>query len=233
MRLSIVIPVYNEHKTLAEIVSKVKKADIGDIKKEIIVVDDGSNDGSIKLLKEEIEPVVDRVIYKQKNMGKGAAVSTGFKHARGDMVIIQDADLEYEPREYTRLLEPILEGRADVVYGSRFLGGRPHRVHMFWHQVGNNFLTTFSNMFTNLNLTDMETCYKLFKKEVIDSIKIEEKRFGLEPEITAKVARGKWRVFEVGISYYGRGYAEGKKIGLKDGFRAIYVILKYGIFKRR
>ncbi|NQT67083.1 MAG: glycosyltransferase family 2 protein [Actinobacteria bacterium] len=233
MKLSIVVPVYNEDKTVETIIRKVKEADIGDVEKEIIVIDDGSSDESIKILKERIEPLVDKVIYKEKNMGKGAAVRTGFENVTGDIVIIQDADLEYDPQEYKRLLQPILEGKADVVYGSRFMGGRPHRVHMFWHQVGNNFLTTLSNMFTNLNLTDIETCYKMFKKEVIDSIKIEENRFGLEPELTAKVARGKWRVYEVGISYYGRNYKEGKKINWKDGFRAICVILKYGIFKRR
>ena len=233
MKLSIIIPAYNEDRTLEELIRKVKDVNLGQIKKEIIIVDDGSSDESIIILKEKIEPIVDKVIYKKKNMGKGAAVKTGFENATGDFVIIQDADLEYDPDEYNRLLEPILEDKADVVYGSRFMGGRPHRIHMFWHQVGNNFLTTLSNMFTNLNLTDIETCYKLFRKGVIDSIKIEENRFGLEPELTAKVARGKWRVYEVGISYYGRSYQEGKKINWKDGFRAMYVILKYGIFKRK
>jgi len=227
-----VVPVYNEDKTVETIIRKVKEADIGDVEKEIIVIDDGSSNESIKILKETIEPLVDKVIYKEKNMGKGATVRTGFENVTGDIVIIQDADLEYDPQEYKRLLQPILGGKADVVYGSRFMGGRPHRVHMFWHQIGNNFLTTLSNMFTNLNLTDMETCYKMFKKEVIDSIKIEENRFGLEPELTAKVARLKCRIYEVGISYYGRSYDEGKKINWKDGLRAIYVILKYGIFKR-
>ena len=233
MKLSIIIPAYNEDRTLEELIRKVKDVNLGQIKKEIIIVDDGSSDESIIILKEKIEPIVDKVIYKKKNMGKGAAVKTGFENVTGDIVIIQDADLEYDPQEYKRLLQPILEGKADVVYGSRFMGGRPHRVHMFWHQMGNNFLTTLSNMFTNLNLTDIETCYKMFKKEVIDSIKIEENRFGLEPELTAKVARGKWRIYEVGISYYGRSYKEGKKINWKDGFRAMYVILKYGIFKRK
>ena len=233
MKLSIVIPVYNEDKTLEEIIKKVKAIDLGAIEKEIVVVDDGSSDKTIDILKKTIEPLVDKVIYKEKNMGKGAAVRTGFENVTGDIVIIQDADLEYDPQEYKRLLQPILEGKADVVYGSRFMGGRPHRAHMFWHQVGNNFLTTLSNMFTNLNLTDIETCYKMFKKEVIDSIKIEENRFGLEPELTAKVARLNCRIYEVGISYYGRNYEEGKKINWKDGLRAIYVILKYGIFKRR
>lgn len=233
MKLSIVIPVYNEDKTLEEIIKKVKAIDLGAIEKEIVVVDDGSSDKTIDILKKTIEPLVDKVIYKEKNMGKGAAVRTGFENVTGDIVIIQDADLEYDPQEYKRLLQPILEGKADVVYGSRFMGGRPHRVHMFWHQMGNNFLTTLSNMFTNLNLTDIETCYKMFKKEVIDSIKIEENRFGLEPELTAKVARLKCRIYEVGISYYGRSYDEGKKINWKDGFRAIFVIIKYGIFKRK
>jgi len=233
LKLSIVIPVYNEDKTLEEIIKKVKAIDLGAIEKEIVVVDDGSSDKTIDILKKTIEPLVDKVIYKEKNMGKGAAVRTGFENVTGDIVIIQDADLEYDPQEYKRLLQPILEGKADVVYGSRFMGGRPHRVHMFWHQMGNNFLTALSNMFTNLNLTDIETCYKMFKKEVIDSIKIEENRFGLEPELTAKVARLKCRIYEVGISYYGRSYEEGKKINWKDGFRAICVILKYGIFKRR
>lgn len=233
MKLSIVVPVYNEDKTLEMIIRKVKEVDIGDVEKEIIVIDDGSSDESIKILKERIEPLVDKVIYKEKNMGKGAAVRTGFENVTGDIVIIQDADLEYDPQEYKRLLQPILDGKADVVYGSRFMSGRPHRVHMFWHQIGNNFLTTLSNMFTNLNLTDMETCYKLFKKEIIDSINIEENRFGIEPELTAKVARLNCRIYEVGIFYYGRNYEEGKKINWKDGFRAICVILKYGIFKRR
>jgi len=232
MKLSVVIPSYNEDKTLEEIIHKIKAADIGKIEKEIILVDDGSSDNTIDILKNKIEPIVDKIIYQEKNMGKGAAVRTGFKHTTGDLIIIQDADLEYDPQEYKILLKPILDGNADVVYGSRFLGGRPHRVHMFWHKIGNSFLTTLSNMFTNLNLTDMETCYKVFKKEIINSFKIEENRFGLEPEITAKIARIKCRIYEVGISYYGRGYDEGKKINWKDGFRAIYVILKYGIFKR-
>ncbi|MBE3092220.1 MAG: glycosyltransferase family 2 protein [Actinobacteria bacterium] len=233
MKLSIIIPAYNEGKTIVEIIDRIIGVDLWDIEKEIIVVDDGSSDKSIKLLKSDIEPKVDKIIYKEKNMGKGAAIRTGIKFATGDYVIFQDADLEYDPEEYKSLLEPVIKGKADVVYGSRFMGGHPHRVHLFWHYVGNRFLTTLSNIFTNLNLTDMETCYKLFKKEVLDSIKIEEDRFGMEPEITAKVARKKCRIYEVGISYYGRNYEEGKKINWKDGFRAIYVILKYGIFKRR
>jgi glycosyltransferase involved in cell wall biosynthesis len=233
LKLSIIIPAYNEGKTIVEIIDRIIGVDLWDIDKEIIVVDDGSSDKSIKLLKSDIEPKVDKIIYKEKNMGKGAAIRTGIKFATGDYVIFQDADLEYDPEEYKSLLEPVIKGKADVVYGSRFMGGHPHRVHLFWHYVGNRLLTTLSNIFTNLNLTDMETCYKLFKKEILDSIKIEEDRFGIEPEITAKVARKKCRIYEVGISYYGRNYEEGKKINWKDGFRAIYVILKYGIFKRR
>jgi len=233
LKLSIIIPAYNESKTIGEIIDRIINVDIPDVQKEIIVVDDGSSDKSVKLLKNDIEPRVDKIIYKEKNMGKGAAIRTGIEFATGDYIIFQDADLEYDPEEYKSLLEPVVKGKADVVYGSRFMGGHPHRVHLYWHYVGNRFLTTLSNMFTNLDLTDMETCYKLFKKDILDSIKIEENRFGIEPEITAKVARKRCRIYEVGISYYGRSYEEGKKINWKDGFRAIYVILKYGIFKRR
>ena len=232
MKLSIIIPTYNEDKTIEEIIDRVKRVKLDNIKKEIIVVDDGSGDETVNVLKTKVEPIVEKVIYKQKNMGKGAAIRTGIEYASGDYVIFQDADLEYDPEEYIKLLKPVIEGNADVVYGSRFMGDEPHRVHMFWHYLGNRFLTTLSNMFTNLNLTDMETCYKLFRKEILDSIKIEENRFGIEPEITAKVARKRCRIYEVGISYYGRNYGEGKKINWKDGFRAIFVILKYGIFKR-
>ena len=233
MKLSVVIPVYNEENTLIEIIKRVKAAHVGDVEKEIILVDDGSSDKTKEILKKVIEPMVDKVIYNDKNMGKGSALKTGFKNITGDIVIIQDADLEYDPQEFRRLIKPILEDKADVVYGSRFMGGRPHRVQMFWHKVGNNILTTLSNMFTNLNLTDTETCYKVFKKSIIDAINIEEKRFGVDPELTIKVARMKCRIYEVGISYYGRSYEEGKKITWKDGFHHIFVIIKYGIFRRR
>ncbi len=230
MKLSIVIPVYNEEDTIRDIIAQVKKSPIND--KEIVVVDDCSTDGTREILKKEVEQLVDKVIYKPVNEGKGAALRTGFKEVTGDYVIIQDADLEYDPSQYPVLLQPVLEDKADVVYGSRFMGAGPHRVLLFWHYVGNKFLTLLSNMFTNLNLTDMETCFKLFRREILDSIEVEEGRFGFEPEITAKIARLKCRIYEVGISYYGRTYQEGKKIGWKDGCRAIYVILKYGLFKK-
>ncbi len=229
MKLSIVIPCYNEEKTIQSIVDAVKAAPVQ--AKEIIVVDDCSSDGTRDLLKRSIESQVDKVVYHQVNQGKGAALRTGFEHATGDVVVVQDADLEYDPQEYPILMEPIQKGRADVVYGSRFMGSQAHRVVYFWHMIGNKFLTLLSNMFTNLNLTDMETCYKMFRREVIQSIKIEENRFGFEPEITAKIARGNFRIYEVGISYYGRTYAEGKKIGWRDGFRAIYAIVKYNILR--
>lgn len=227
MKLSIVIPCYNEIETIQTIVDAVKAAPIAD--KEIIIVDDFSTDGTRTLLADKIAPQVQQVLYHEKNMGKGAALRTGFKHATGDVVVVQDADLEYDPQEYPKLLEPIIKGRADVVFGSRFMGADAHRVVYFWHMIGNKFLTLLSNMFTNINLTDMETCYKMFRREVIQSINIEENRFGFEPEITAKVARKGCRIYEVGISYYGRTYAEGKKIGWRDGFRAIYAILKYNL----
>jgi glycosyltransferase involved in cell wall biosynthesis len=233
MKLTIVIPCYNELKTIDAIIDAVRQSQYPD--KEIIVVDDCSSDGTREKLKADIEPsgLVERVIYHERNQGKGAALRTGFRHATGDIVIVQDADLEYDPNEYSRLVEPIISGRADVVYGSRFAGGEAHRVLYFWHRVGNSFLTLLSNMLTDLDLTDMENCYKAFRREVIQSIEIEEERFGFEPEITAKIAKLRnLRIYEVGISYYGRTYEEGKKIGWKDGCRAIYCIVKYNLFRR-
>lgn len=229
MRLSIIIPCYNELSTIDNIINAVLLAPYPD--KEIIIVDDFSTDGTRERLRDIIEPSnqVHRVLYHDYNQGKGAALRTGIAAASGDLVIIQDADLEYDPSEYPRLVEPILSNRADVVFGSRFLGGDARRVLYFWHRLGNGFLTILSNMFTNLNLTDMETCYKVFRREIIQSIKIEENRFGFEPEITAKIAKQKCRIFEVGISYYGRTYEEGKKIGWRDGVRAIYCILRYNL----
>ena len=229
MKLSVIIPCYNEKATLAELITRVRKSPVRDM--EIILVDDCSTDGTTELIRNHIEKEVERVVYHESNMGKGAAIRSGLKYLTGDVAIIQDTDLEYDPMEYPKLLTPILDGKADVVYGSRFLGGGPHRVHLFWHYVGNRLLTLLSNMFTNLNLSDMETCYKMMKAEIVRQIVIEQDRFGMEPEITAKIARLKCRIFEVGVSYYGRTYEEGKKINWKDGFKAIYCILRYGIFR--
>ena len=229
MKLSVVIPCYNEEKTIRKIVDAVRAAPYED--KEIIVVDDCSKDGTRDVLRGEIVPLVAKILYHEVNQGKGAALRTGIQAATGDIVIIQDADLEYDPNEYPRLVEPIVQDRADVVFGSRFLGGSEHRVLYFWHRVGNGMLTGLSNMFTNLNLSDMETCYKAFRREIIQGITIEEDRFGFEPEVTAKVAKTRCRVYEVGISYYGRTYEEGKKIGWRDGVRALQCILKYNLLR--
>lgn len=230
MKLSVVIPCFNERETISEILDAVRTCGHPDL--EIIVVDDFSTDGSRDLLKNELKAKCDQVLFHEKNRGKGAALRTGIAAATGDLVIVQDADLEYNPGEFLKLMQPILDGKADVVYGSRFAGGEPHRVLYYWHSLGNAFLTTLSNMFTNLNLTDMETCYKLFRREIIQSLNLVEDRFGFEPEVTAKVARQNVRIYEIGISYTGRTYGEGKKIGWKDGVRAIYAILKYNIWSR-
>ena len=227
MKLSVVIPVYNEAATIAALIGRVQAVDVP---KEVIVVDDGSNDGTRQVLK-ELEGRYDnlRVILQLKNQGKGAALRVGFKQATGDFVLVQDADLEYDPTDYPILLKPLIEGKADVVYGSRFLTTKEHRVLFFWHSVGNQVLTLISNMFTNLNLTDMETGFKVFRRDMIQSIKLEQNRFGFEPEITVKISRMKLRIYEVGISYSGRTYEEGKKIGWRDGIKALWCILKYSI----
>jgi glycosyltransferase involved in cell wall biosynthesis len=242
MKLSVIIPVFNEQVTLAELILRVQATNLAD---EIVIVDDASTDGTRGLLEEldalkskgQREAPIEnrggtlridnvRFFFQKQNQGKGAALRRGFQEATGDILLVQDADLEYDPKDYRRLLEPILDGRADVVYGSRFLGG-PQRVHFFWHYVGNKFLTLLSDMFTNLNLTDMETCYKVFRREVIERIRLKSDRFGFEPEVTVKIAKGKWRVYEVPISYSGRSYEEGKKITWRDGFVALYSIVRY------
>ncbi len=237
-KLSIVIPAYNEGKTIHFILDKVREVKLlGNIQKEVIIVNDFSSDNTEEavLAYQFDHPEIDINYYKHEvNQGKGAALHTGIKAATGEFLVIQDADLEYDPEEYNIMLKPILSGFADVVYGSRFMGGRPHRILFFWHSIGNKFLTFLSNMFTNLNLTDMETCYKMFRTSIVQQLSLQEKRFGFEPEVTAKIARiPNLRIYEVGISYYGRTYAEGKKIGWRDGFRAIYCIFKYGLFGKK
>jgi len=227
-KLSIVMPVYNEKDTVEKIISRVMSVDVG-LEKELVIVDDFSQDGTRDILAKLNDPRI-KVFFHPENLGKGSALQTGFSKAAGDIVLVQDADLEYDPDEYPVLLRPILDGRADVVYGSRFLSG-PHRVLFFWHSVGNKLLTTFSNMLSNLNLTDMETCYKVFKKSVLDRIKLKSKRFGFEPEVTIKISKIKVRIYEVPISYSGRDYSEGKKIGWKDGFAAIFHLIRYKFFR--
>jgi len=229
MKLSVVIPAYNERATIREILTRLRALPL---ELEILIVDDGSTDGTRDILRDEIEPQGIRVIYQDRNRGKGAAIRAGIAHATGDVTVIQDADLEYDPQDLLDLLRPIQRDKADVVYGSRFASGKERRVLFFWHSLGNRFLTILSNCFTNLNLTDMETCYKMFRTPLIQSIRLEQDRFGFEPEVTAKIARLQCRVYEVGISYSGRDYAEGKKIGWKDGVQAIWCILKYGLLRR-
>ena len=227
MQVSVIIPCFNEKNTITKIIEKVENAAV--LLKEIIIVDDHSTDGTREILERVNNPII-KIYFHSKNKGKGAALKTGFSKVNGDICIIQDADLEYDPSEYPKLIKPIIDNRADVVFGSRFQGGGAHRVVYFWHRLGNGFLTFLSNLFSNINLSDMETCYKVFRKEVIQSIRIKENRFGIEPEITAKVAKKNFRIYEVGISYYGRTYSEGKKITWKDGITAIYCIIKYNLF---
>jgi glycosyltransferase involved in cell wall biosynthesis len=228
MKVSVIIPCFNERDTIERVVNSVRNSPIQDI--EIIVIDDGSTDGTVDVLKEKVVGLADQIIYQPENRGKGAALRAGFAAASGDVILVQDADLEYNPSDYPALLAPILSGNADVVFGSRFLGGRPHRVLYFWHMMGNRFLTLLSNMFTNLNLTDVETCYKVFRASLLKDLDLRENGFGFEPEITAKLAKTRCRIYEVGISYSGRTYEEGKKVNWKDGFRAIYAIVRYNLF---
>ena len=231
-KLSIIIPVYNEKNTIIKLLDLVNKAELGEIEKEIIIIDDKSTDGTTEILKSLQERY--KIFFHEKNQGKGSAVKKGFNSATGDMLIIQDADLEYNPEEYLEILKPIIEKRADVVYGSRLISNKPHRVVYFWHYLGNKVLTTFSNMLTNLTFTDMETCYKAFNRRAIDYLKtrLTANRFGIEPELTALIAKGNFNIYEVGISYFGRTYKEGKKVGWKDGFAAIYYIIKFNLFKK-
>lgn len=230
MKLSVVIPCYNERATLRSVVESVRA--VPGIQSEIVLIDDCSTDGTRGLIENELLPLIDRVVFHPHNQGKGAALRSGFREATGDFIVVQDADLEYDPRDYPKLLAPLLAGKADVVFGSRFAGGEAHRVLYFWHSVGNKVLTTLSNAFTNLNLTDMECCYKMFRREALEGITLEEDRFGFEPEITARVARRNLRIYEIGVSYAGRTYAEGKKIRMRDGVRAVYAILKYNLWRR-
>lgn len=228
--MSVVVPCFNEEATITDVLKRIRSAPLGDV--EIIVVDDGSTDGTVEKLKTSAAGLFDVLVVHEKNRGKGEALKSGFTKASKDLVIVQDADLEYDPNDIPALIEPIAKGLADVVYGSRFIGGNARRVLFFWHSLGNKFLTVFSNMFTNLNLTDMETCYKLFRREIIQSLELREKRFGFEPEVTARLAAQDIRIYEVGISYSGRTYAEGKKIGWKDGVRALYCIIKYSFVRK-
>jgi glycosyltransferase involved in cell wall biosynthesis len=228
MKVSVVIPCFNERNTIAQVVRNVRNCGINDL--ELIVVDDSSSDGTADLLRNELAVAIDRTIFQPHNQGKGAALRAGFAAATGQVILVQDADLEYDPKDYTELLEPIFSGSADAVFGSRFMGGRPHRVLYFWHMAGNKFLTLLSNMFTNLNLTDVETGCKAFRAEVVQQLDLREDRFGFEPEITEKLARARCRIYEVGVSYRGRTYKEGKKVDWKDGFRAIYAIVRYNLF---
>lgn len=228
MKVSVVIPCFNERQTIEQVVGAVRASQVQDL--EIIIVDDGSTDGTAVVLREKVATLTDRIIYLPRNGGKGAALRAGFAGATGEIIVIQDADLEYSPAEYPSLLEPILAGKADAVFGSRFMGGQPHRVHLFWHMVGNKFLTLLSNMMTNLNLTDVETGYKAFRAAIARDLDLRENGFGVEVEITAKLARTRCRIYEVGISYHGRTYAEGKKVNWRDGFGAIYAIVRYNLF---
>jgi glycosyltransferase involved in cell wall biosynthesis len=236
-KLSVIIPAFNEEKTILEILKKVSNVELsGKISKEVLVINDCSSDRTGRIVEDFLiaNPNLDIKYFKhESNQGKGAAIQTGISHATGDYLVIQDADLEYDPDEYNNLLEPVIKVSADVVYGSRFVGGKPHRILFFWHRIGNMFLTSVSNLFTNLNLTDMETCYKLFKTDLIKSIELKEKRFGFEPEVTARISKIRdIKIYEVGISYYGRTYKEGKKINWKDGFRALYIIIKYNLWPK-